>query len=193
MKLLSCCLVTMGLLSTPVANAFDNERRGFVIGLGAGLHTLDIDYKYSGELLASQSEKGIATSFKIGFGVTNQFLVYYVRKASWFNAPVFDGVSVSDTTIISGISGIGVSYYLSGSAPSAYFLGAFGIGDLSAPFESAIETDTGSAYMFGAGYEVSEHVQFEATILKTNIDSKDDANFVLESSSIQFTANYLWY
>jgi len=57
---------------------------------------------------------------------------------------------------------------LAPSAPSGYILGAFGVGDLSAPFEN-VNPDTGSAFMFGGGYEFNNNFMFEATLLKANI------------------------
>jgi hypothetical protein len=172
---------------------FDDNRQGFILGLGAGFHNIDTDFNYDGSKFNSESKSGLATSFKIGWGITNQFALYYVRNASWYSAPYFNGYTTSDITYLAGISGIGGTFYLSPSAPSGYFLGAIGIGDLSAPFESNIKSDTGSAFMLGGGYEVSKHLQIEATLLSTDIDSADDSRLNLKSSSIQFTFNYLWY
>ncbi|MGD8560742.1 MAG: hypothetical protein PVH04_13815, partial [Gammaproteobacteria bacterium] len=169
------------------AHAFDENRTGFILGLGAGLHTIDIDSFNNGFQLGSDSESGIATSLKLGGGITNQFALYYVRNASWFSS---DG---SNTTFLVGISGLGASYYFSSSAPSGYILAAVGVGDIDAPFESNIEADTGNATMIGGGYEVNDHLHLEVTLLRTDIDSSDFSNLTLETSSIQFTFNYLWY
>lgn len=180
----------MGLVVSQAASAFDNNRQGFILGLGIGLHTIDLDYKSSGTTVQSNSESGIATSFKIGGGITNQFALYYVRNASWYNAPYAFG---SNATYTVGISGLGATYYFSPTAPSGYVLGAIGIGDIDAPFESNVEADTGDAFMIGGGYEVSKGVHLEATYLVTDLDSSDISSLTLETSSIQFTVNYLWY
>jgi len=193
MNKLKLFLVICILMTSQVANAFDDNRQGFILGLGAGFHNIDTDFNYDGSKFNSESKSGLATSFKIGWGITNQFALYYVRNASWYSAPYFNGYTTSDITYLAGISGIGGTFYLSPSAPSGYFLGAIGIGDLSAPFESNIKSDTGSALMFGGGYEVSKHIQIEATLLSTDIDSADDSRLNLKSSSIQFTFNYIWY
>lgn len=187
MNKLKLFLVICVLMTSQVANAFDDNRQGFILGVGAGFHNIDTDFNYDGTKFKSESETGIATSFKIGWGITNQFALYYVRNASWYST------SYSDTTYLVGISGIGGTFYLSPSAPSGYFMGAIGIGDLSAPFESNVKSDTGSALMFGGGYEISKHLQIEATLLSTDIDSADDSRLNLKTSSIQFTFNYLWY
>lgn len=181
------------LIMSQSSNAFDDNREGFIVGLGAGFQTINIDFNYSGSEVRSDSEGGFATSFKIGWGITNQFSLYYVRNASWYSAAYDDGFSISDITYTIGIDGVGATYYLSPSSPSGYLLGAIGIGDISAPFESDIGSDTGSAIMFGGGYEASEHIHLEATFLTTNIDSLDNELLNLKTSSIQFTVNYLWY
>lgn len=192
MRALKCLLFIFVILSTTPSFAFDDNRQGFLLGFGAGFHSIDIDFIYDGSNIGSQSESGFATSFKIGGGITDQFALYYVRNASWYNAPYSDGYTTKDITYTIGLSGVGASYFLSPSAPSAYFLGAFGIGDISAPFESGVESDTGSAFMLGGGYEFSNHVMVEATLLSTNIESADDSSLSIESSSFQFTINYVF-
>ncbi len=174
------CLVFI----SQVAHALDGNRQGLIVGLGVGYHNLDMEPYYDGTKLGSSSEKGLATSFKIGSGLSNQLAVYYVRNASWFDT--------GGTTFIIGISGVGGTYYLSPAAPSVYFLAAYGIGDMSAPFEN-VEPDTGSAVMLGGGYEIDKHRNLEVTFLNTDLESSDNSLFTLQSSSVQFTFNYLWY
>ena len=193
MRTFKCLLVIVSILLAAPALAFDEHRQGFVLGFGAGLHTIDIDFIDSGSTIASQSKSGLATSLKIGGGITNQFALYYVRNASWYSAPYSDGFTVKDITYVIGITGIGASYFFSPSAPSAYLLAATGVGDITAPFESGVSSDTGSAYMFGAGYEFSNHAMFEATLLSTKLDSADISTLSVESSSLQITLNYVFY
>ena len=187
--LLTACL----LLISQTAGAFDEQRQGFILGFGAGLHETTLDFTYNGAKIDSESKGGLATSLKIGAGITNQLAVYYVRNASWYQAPISNGFETSDTLYTVGISGIGVTYYLSATAPSWYFLGAVGVGDISAPFDRDVKSDTGGAIMLGGGYEASKHVQLEATFLGTNIDSSDVSQLNLKSSSLQLTLNYLFY
>jgi len=184
----SFTILALSLISSS-AFSFDESRKGFSISVGGGFHTIDTEFSLDGAKVASPSENGLATSLKIGGGVNEQVLLYYVRNASWYSGPYFD----DDVTYTIGIGGFGVSYFLSPTAPSAYFLGAIGVGDMSAPFESHIQTDTGSAFMIGGGYEFKPHVQFEATILKADIDSADVNGLSVGSTSLMFTINYNWY
>lgn len=135
----------------------------------------------------------MATSFKIGAGITDQFALYYVRNASWFSAPYFDGYTTRDATYTIGISGIGATYFLAPSAPSGYFLAAIGAGDIAVPFENNTKANTGGAFMFGGGYEFAKNLMIEATLLSTNIQDNSSPPITLKSSSLQFTINYLFY
>jgi len=173
--------------------AFDDDRKGFMIGVGLGFQKTSIDTSNSNA--SSNSEAGLATSFRIGGGITEQFSLYYIRSASWFNAPYTEGSNTSDIYYVSGLSGLGASYYFQSSTPSAYLTGALGIGDFAAPFEEDIDsdTDTGSAFMIGGGYEIDQHIQLEVTFLRTSIDSKTFNASDFKTSSLQFTINYLWY
>lgn len=193
MNIFKSILAAAILLSATPALAFDDSRQGFILGLGAGLHSVDSDFIYNGTNIGSQSESGLATSFKIGGGITDQFALYYIRNASWYSAPYSDGYTATDIMYTIGLSGVGASYYLSPSSPSGYFMAAFGIGDISAPFEKNIKPDTGRAFMFGGGYEFTKHLMAEATLQTTNIESADDNRLSIESSSFQFTINYLFY
>ena len=72
-------------------------------------------------------------------------------------------------------------------------MGAVGVGDISAPLESNVGSDTGSAVMLGGGYEFVRHIQLEATLLGTDIDSSDVPQLKLKTSSLQVMINYMFY
>lgn len=187
-------LLILFLLAGPqTVHGFDDSRHGLVLGLGAGLHTIDIDYYSGPSLIESDSRNGIATSFKFGGGITNRFALYYVRNASWYRAPFSGGSSSSDVLYTVGISGMGSTFFLRPSAPSVYLLAAIGTGDISAPLEDDVDTDTGRAFMLGGGYEFQRHWQFEGTLLVTDVDGTGVSGLSVETSSVQLTLNYLWY
>jgi hypothetical protein len=194
MKLFKSASLALLLSAAGSAFAFDDKRQGFILGFGAGFHNLRENFHSNGSSVSSKSEGGIATSFKIGGGITDQVALYYVRNASWFSAPYFNGVRTKDAVYTIGLSGIGASYFLSPTAPSGYFLASIGIGDISAPFEENTRADTGGALMFGGGYEFTKNLMIEGTLLTTNIENPDLVPPVtLKSSSLQVTINYLFY
>lgn len=181
-------VLAMSLLTSMAAfsslEAFDDNREGFVISLGAGVSSIktEIDMgNYYGS--ADETSFGLATSFKIGYGFTKQFLLYYVNDVSWYG---YDN-DPNDDIYTSGITGIGASYYIEENSPF-YVTAAIGIGSFTNFSES--EGETGSAFVIGGGYEVIPHFHLEATYLSTSIEEN---GVELDTGAFRLTANYMWY
>jgi len=64
------------LVSAQPAHAFDGSRKGFFLGVGGGIHSTSSDSSAS----ESSSKTGFASSFRIGGGFTDNFVLYYVRN-----------------------------------------------------------------------------------------------------------------
>ena len=80
-------LIVCVLLASQTAAAFDEQREGFILGFGAGLHHTKLDFTSSGANIESDTKGGLATSLKIGAGLTNQLSIsprriLYTRSAS---------------------------------------------------------------------------------------------------------------
>lgn len=193
MKFVKSLTVAAIVLSANSAFAFDDNREGFILGLGAGLHTIKNDYSLNGNSYLTESKSGLATSLKMGGGITNQFALYFVRNASWFSTPVTNGSTTKDAHAVVGISGIGANYYFEPAAPSGYMLAAVGGSDYAFPFESSITTKKGGAFMLGGGYEFDKHVMFEVTLLATSVADPANSNDKIQSSALQFMLNYMFY
>jgi len=193
MSFLKSVALAVILLSATPALAFDDNREGFILGLGAGLHSIKNDYSLNGSSYLTESKSGLATSFKMGGGITNQFALYFVRNSSWFSTPVTNGATTKDAHAMVGMSGIGATYYFAPAAPSGYMLAAIGGSDYAFPFESNITTKTGGAFMLGGGYEFDKHVMFEVTLLGTSVADPGNSYNKVQSSALQFTLNYMFY
>lgn len=156
----------------------DVSREGWHGGLGIGGHITSFDFNgYDG----FDSEGGIATSIKIGYNFTEQISLEYIRNASWY--------TLSNDTFISGLSGIGATYYFLPQQETWYAGLALGLGDFVNLDDKGSET--GSAFMATVGYEFAPHWQAEAVWMTTSItDSYDDT---LDTSSVQILLNYSWY
>jgi hypothetical protein len=182
----SALLVAIIFSSTP-AFAFDDNRQGFMLGVGAGFETLKV-----GTVTGSMPKEGVATSLKIGWGITERIALYYVQNDSWYrDYPSATAKQQSTYTI--GISGIGVTYFLAPTAQSGYILAAIGTGYNRAPFDKSVNPGTGSAFMIGGGYEYEKNLTVEGTLLSTRYDSVSSPQVSLKSTSIQMTINYLFY
>jgi hypothetical protein len=159
------------------SQAFNNERKGFILGLGGGYGSA----KVSGDN-DSDSWGGLATTFKIGGGTTDQVLLYYSNRVVFF--------SVNSYNFYQGMSAFGVSYFLEPQAPSFYFSGELGLGILGT-WEEGGDSDSGFGFTFGAGYEVSPHFVLEANYMRASVSS--DGGFDYTISNFTFAASWLGF
>ena len=175
MKKIIISSVLASMLTVSTASAFDDQREGFLIGLGAGLNLTNTGFYNS-----SETSFGLSTAFKIGYGFNNQFLLYYTNDVSWY------GLDRSDDWFVTGASGIGASYYIEENSPY-YVMGSLGIGTFADFTSGESADDTGLAFTLGGGYEYSPHVLLETTW--QNISTGDDTS----NNVFKFTINYMWY
>lgn len=150
----------------------DEPRGGWFGGIGLGAHDTTYD---------NHSEMGVASSLKVGYNFTEQFGISYVRNAAWY--------SLNNDTFISGISGLGATYYFLPQQETWYASVVAGVGDYANLDD--VGSETGSAFMGTIGYEFAPHWQAEASYMYTSID--DSYGQTLETSSIQLLINYSWY
>jgi len=160
------CVTLFTLLAASSAHAFDGQRKGFILGFGVGggmssfTQTVEIAGQPS-QTSDRENKGGFATDFKIGGGLNEQFMLYYVARSSWFG---ITNALNQKVTILSQVGGLGASYYLSEEPSSAYFLGAIGFGTWSTPFESGGSTWIGIGLTGGVGFEFAKHWSAEATV-----------------------------
>lgn len=81
-RLLSLLVLAASLLLCADAHAFDGQRKGFVLGFGAGPGHLDFGQE-------KESTWGVQTDLKIGAGLNDQTLLHYTGKQIWHS----DGTS----------------------------------------------------------------------------------------------------
>jgi len=176
------------LLMAGNAAAFDKERRGFVLGLGAGYgsakQTVSASSGGSG-VDVSTSSGGIATDFRIGSGINDQFLLYWTSQQVFF--------SKFETLWAQGIGGLGASYFLEPAAPSFFFEAALGLGGLI--WVEEYEADTGFGFMLGAGYEFSPNWCVELSYFHASVGSETENMVKLDQSvsNIRVTVSWLAY
>ena len=150
-------------------------REGWFGGIGIGGHSTSFD------LDTYKSKEGIAFSVKLGYNFTEQWAVHCTRNAS--------GYSTLGDNYISGIIGIGATYYFLPEQETWYTSVVAGMGDhLNLDKETSL---TGTAFMGTVGYEFAAHWQAEASLMYTDVEDKKDVT--LNTTSLQFTINYSWY
>ena len=157
------CLI-LGIAAS--ASAFDGQRKGFILGggLGFGLPSFTQTVEAMGEKETSDRENKAAlqTNFMIGLGATEQVLIYYSNRVSWFG---IENVFGDNVTIMDGLGGVSVAYYFQPTAPSPFILGTVGLSIWDAPFEEGSEAWYGGGFGIGGGYEFSRHYFVEADLM----------------------------
>lgn len=184
------CLMLIGLAGPAVA--LDGTRKGFILGGGLGFGsskwTIDASQLFGGSE-ESKTKSGLSTDFKIGGGITEQFLLYWHNRVNWTSQSAVGG---GDITVVFGNSGLGAAYYFTPAAPAGYLMGQVGFMSIAAPFESNTSSDSGAGFLVGGGYEFSPHWSVEGFFgygsPDTGIGSVDQS---VRSFGVSF--NGLWY
>ena len=190
-------MVVALLVSASSASAFDGERRGFILGFGIGGGLTSFTQELSGfgagiDATSERENKGaFATDFRIGGGFSNQFLLYYVSRVSWFNITnVFD----NSVTIASGVGGLGVTWYTASAGPSWFVSGLLGFANWSAVFENDSGGQNGFGVSGGGGYEFSSHWSIEASLSWSSpSDSEGSRKVETDPLSVLVVINGLAY
>ena len=174
--------INVFLLLAANSYALDGKRKGFLLGLGAGMGSNSYHSSYLSYKSDSYRKTAKLTNFKIGFAPNNNLQIFWSSRVAWFKP------EDADKTWTSGIGGLGISYYLNESGPSTYFTGTLGLSSW-AEF-GGTDSYTGSGFAMGAGYEFSPHLSVEGVWSKGS-PRKDD--FEINTNVIRITINALWY
>lgn len=170
MQVLSLFILTLIISSSAFSSTFNDDVKGFYLALGVGYGQLD--YENSS---GSESESGLATNFRIGYGFNEQFALYYDRSATTS--------STNGNSYVEGVTGIGAAYYFKPSVPTAFITATFGEGDLTDVDSS--DSELGSGKAFSLGYRFKTHQSVEIKLVSMELD-----DFDYESDAIQFVWAY---
>ena len=126
-------LAAVLLLAPATADAFDGNRKGFLLGFGVGSgmasYTQDVSltfplpFRLDETLLFPEQDipdrtygrdtkTVISTNLKLGWGLTEQLLVYYIAQVAWFNHSdvfMYDDPTTSDKEfywVFDGLDGL---------------------------------------------------------------------------------------
>lgn len=171
--------------------AFDGQRKGFILGGGAGLANVSYSQELEGfgESAESDTESEIAfaTDFKIGYAPNNQLEIYYTNQVGWFSMKNIYGDNV---TIANALSAIGVSYFIApelksgGWHPSLFFSGGLGLSSWNAPMEEDIDSSSGTGFFVGVGYEFTKHYRISLNYFANNPSIKEDGLTLTTNSNV---------
>lgn len=142
--------------------ATGQDRSGFYLSGGLGAHSSDFE-----NVFGEASYGGLLTSFKIGGHLSPQFALYFQREAAWFR--VEDGFN--DILYVTGITGLGGTYWFSNQTGTGYIEGGVGLADFSAVSEPNAEPVYGAGVAIGGGYELSPNVQVGGILVGSSVEN----------------------
>jgi|GEM_PF-1058205 len=174
------------------AQAFDGQRRGFLLGLAGGLHTSQGDESGDGFVDFQDSTAGLSLRLMLGGGLTERFTLYAIRD-----------VNLDSDDAAFGLFGLGSHYYFRADGPSAFLHGALGVGDVA--FDEGNRRDDDDDYdydaaygygvMVGGGYAFSQGFHVDGSLMLVGVT--DDENFARDVDydyvSVRVMAGYTWF
>ena len=163
------------LLLMTNANAFDDNKEGFMLGLGAGVSSVKTTYTGG-----NSRDVAFSTSFKLGYGINKQLAAYIASRSNGYK------YNNEGKAVNAGMLGIGVDYYIDETSPF-YVTGMIGPGGVADLKKS--DDQNGYGFLVGVGYEISDHVTLQADYMKINTNDKLNA----DTDTLSFTVNYTWY
>jgi len=185
-KLATASVIVLALFTTCVSNAiaFDGSRKGFQIGLGIGGHTSGFTFSENNAAPSVMAERRVATSVHIGYGFSNQITGFIGGKGG--------AIVINEAEATLTMVGFGGTFYLAETSPSLYVTGLFGTGSLKMKDEEEAQS-SGSAWLAGIGYELTDRLHLELSYGKTEMTDKDDNTLLTDIESGFATIQYIWY
>jgi hypothetical protein len=153
--------------------AFDNHRRGFIIGGlgGIAVNTWnEFDGDDTGVLIAEGSNIALHIDFRIGGGFKgDKFMFYFWEAMNWHTPISIAGDSYYTYLTISGVTGIGASYYFKPTSPSVYINAGIGM---------SMRNIIATWVIGGIGYEFTRHWSVECDVMWGNGTQFINLNYV---------------
>jgi len=201
--MIACFMIFTITSSLP---AMGGTRKGFVLGFNVGggltsytttefrVNFFDYPPYFSDEYVESRkSSMAFATDLKIGYGVTDQFLIYYANNVMWFGFKDPDW-SESQFTI-AGATKVGMSYFFKPEAPSFFTSAGIGLSVWSPLIATGYSDEIwlGLALSAGFGYEFSPHWAIELSAIWGIGGTDEDDDSGKNPLSVMFTIGYTLY
>jgi len=151
------------LLFVSVCSGFDNNRKGFVLGVGAGLAPLS---QFSSKAI-KENEPALGGNIIIGHGLDDRNIVAFELNFTYRHSDYyseigrrtgdFSGGFHGSQTITQGFKGVTWYHYFN-PLPKAPFT-IVGVGFYNLAPKSLRATDSGFGFLIGGGHGLSRHIQ----------------------------------
>ena len=163
-KLAQLALLALAMLATLFSGtgfAFDGNRAGFILGIGAGAGYVRNTFSDFPDL--TQAKFAGKTDFFIGYAPSNRLAITWSNKVSWYRDDFIetsffsDDITVYNNIIVaSGTGGLGITCFLSEDINANFIQAVIGLNVVTSPFED-LGTSTGFGLGIGVGREVSKN------------------------------------
>lgn len=180
------------LIALGQASGFDGNRKGFVLGVGAGAAIVNSQQQlnYGGMEAKGPSENrgAFLTNFELGYAPNNRLMLLYSNTVAWFRIlNVYD----ERVTIASGINGLGADYYLRPGSPSLFIGMTIGLAAWTAPFEEDARGLSSFGAQLRAGIEPAKHLKVMFSLMYGKPTDKE-GNLKLQTESVIFGVSLNW-
>ena len=180
MKLFGVLTVLLFVMFLAVsANAFDYERKGFVIGVGAGYSPL-MKGSWGEPAVDFDDQSGLAVDFLIGYAWNNRNMLLYLVSGGGYEDTLnvyYGGTLIHQNEIqySQGFSGVAFRHYFSAEDRSLF--ATVGLG-----FEVWVPSELdychrGIGFLLGGGYEFIKHFQISGNYSFGYTQSKIDFDY----------------
>ena len=157
-KLAQLALLALAMLATLFSGtgfAFDGNRAGFILGIGAGGGYARTSLTPPSYPDLTQSRFAGKTDFFIGYAPSNRLAITWSNKVSWYSWKTF--ITQEDIILTSSTGGLGITYFLSEDVNANFIQAVTGFNFVFAPFEDDDDSSTGFGLSIGVGREVSKN------------------------------------
>lgn len=173
-----CTAIALGLSSA--ATFADYDRAGFQLTGGIGLGQTDVGGSVTDTTETEQSARA-TFNMSVGYGLSDQLSIYLGGMGT--KADDIEGGNVAS------IAGIGGSYHFSADPTSFFVTGLYGRGRIAKVGDRTDETSA-PAWLVGAGYQFSKHLQMQATFMHSG-EGTSVSEFGHDFQSTNITLNLL--
>ena len=168
-KLARLALLALAMLATLFSGtgfAFDGNRAGFILGIGAGGGYARTSVTTPNFPDLSVSKFAGKTDFFIGYAPSNRLAITWSNKVSWYSYARYysffadDIIARDDFILASSTGGLGITYFLSEDINANFIQAVIGFNFVFAPFEDDPDdpdSSTGFGLSIGVGREVSKN------------------------------------
>ena len=185
-----CLFLSIGNASA----GWDGQRKGFLLGIGLGPGMISFSQEIEAYGINSESDSEqkatVLVDFRIGYAPSNVLEIYYTGKASAFTMKNILG---DDVEMTSGVSGLGVTYFMKPVHPSPFFTGCIGMSTWDTSEDDG-DPWQGFGIGVGAGYEFSKRWSLEGILTwgnpGTDIEGMD---FTTKALNFAVTINIMGY